>query len=85
MARLENLNLSQQVTNELGKAIIVGDYNTETGLPTEAQLCEVYGISRTAVREAVKMLAAKGLISSRPRTGIRVESAENWNLSLIHT
>ena len=80
MARLENLNLSQQVTNELGKAIIVGDYNTETGLPTEAQLCEVYGISRTAVREAVKMLAAKGLISSRPRQGIRVESAENWNL-----
>jgi hypothetical protein len=28
MARLENLNLSQQVTNELGKAIIVGDYST---------------------------------------------------------
>jgi len=80
MARLENLNLSQQVTNELGKAIIVGDYNSETGLPTEAQLCEVYGISRTAVREAVKMLAAKGLISSRPRQGIRVESADNWNL-----
>ncbi|WP_404341804.1 FadR/GntR family transcriptional regulator [Pseudoalteromonas mariniglutinosa] len=80
MARLENLNLSQQVTNELGKAIIVGDYSTETGLPTEAKLCEVYGISRTAVREAVKMLAAKGLISSRPRQGIRVESAENWNL-----
>ncbi|WP_209327555.1 FadR/GntR family transcriptional regulator [Pseudoalteromonas sp. PA2MD11] len=80
MARLENLNLSQQVTNELGKAIIAGDYNTETGLPTEAQLCEVYGISRTAIREAVKMLAAKGLISSRPRQGIRVEPEDNWNL-----
>lgn len=80
MARLENLNLSQQVTNELGKAIVAGNYNTETGLPTEAQLCEVYGISRTAIREAVKMLAAKGLISSRPRQGIRVESEDNWNL-----
>lgn len=80
MARIENLNLSQRVTNELGKAIIAGSYNSETGLPTEAQLCAEYGISRTAVREAVKMLAAKGLITSRPRQGIRVESPENWNL-----
>ncbi|QSX33115.1 FadR family transcriptional regulator [Shewanella avicenniae] len=80
MARLENLNLSQRVTNELGKAIVAGKYNINTGLPTEAQLCDMYGISRTAIREAVKMLAAKGLISSRPRQGIRVESAGNWNL-----
>lgn len=80
MARIENLNLSQQVTNELGKAIINGHYSAETGLPTEAQLCEKYGISRTAVREAVKMLSAKGLISSRPRQGIRVEPENTWNL-----
>ncbi|MCH1920704.1 FadR family transcriptional regulator [Shewanella sp. A3A] len=80
MARLENLNLSQRVTNELGKAIVAGKYNMETGLPTEAQLCDMYGISRTAIREAVKMLAAKGLISSRPRQGIRVEAAASWNL-----
>ncbi|GAA77682.1 MAG: FadR/GntR family transcriptional regulator [Pseudoalteromonas distincta] len=80
MARIENLNLSQQVTNELGKAIINGYYTAESGLPTEAKLCEEYGISRTAVREAVKMLAAKGLISSRPRQGIRVEPANTWNL-----
>lgn len=80
MAQIENLNLSQQVTNELGRAIIAGEFNTSAGLPTEAQLCEQYGISRTAVREAVKMLAAKGLISSRPRQGIRVEPENNWNL-----
>ena len=80
MARIENLNLSQRVTNELGKAIIAGVYGEGSGLPTEAQLCTEYGISRTAVREAVKMLAAKGLISSRPRQGIRVEPPENWNL-----
>ena len=80
MARIENLSLSQRVTNELGKAIICGSYDAQSGLPTEAQLCDEYGISRTAVREAVKMLAAKGLISSRPRQGIRVESADNWNL-----
>lgn len=80
MARIENLSLSQRVTNELGKAIISGVYDGKSGLPTEAQLCDEYGVSRTAVREAVKMLAAKGLISSRPRQGIRVECADNWNL-----
>ena len=80
MARIENLNLSQRMTNELGKAIVKGVYSPETGFPTEAKLCDEYGISRTAVREAVKMLAAKGLISSRPRQGIRVEAADRWNL-----
>ncbi|GGD51758.1 FadR/GntR family transcriptional regulator [Lacimicrobium alkaliphilum] len=80
MARIENLNLSQRVTNELGRAIVSGEYSIESGLPTEAQLCDEYGISRTAIREAVKMLAAKGLISSRPRQGIRVEKPSNWNL-----
>lgn len=77
---IENLNLSEQVTNDLGRAIVAGEYSCESGLPTEAQLCEAYGISRTAVREAVKMLAAKGLISSRPRQGISVEQPSNWNL-----
>ncbi|ALS99752.1 FadR/GntR family transcriptional regulator [Lacimicrobium alkaliphilum] len=80
MARIENLNLSQRVTNELGRAIVSGEYTIESGLPTEAKLCDEYGISRTAIREAVKMLAAKGLISSRPRQGIRVEEPSNWNL-----
>ncbi|GGF78293.1 FadR/GntR family transcriptional regulator [Alteromonas lipolytica] len=80
MARLENLNISQRVANELGKAIVAGVYSQDQAVPTEAQLGNEYGISRTAVREAVKMLTAKGLISSRPRQGIRVEPVENWNL-----
>lgn len=77
---INNLNLSQQVTNDLGQAIISGRYSSETGLPTEAQLCDQYKISRTAVREAVKMLAAKGLVSSRPRQGISIQSPDAWNL-----
>lgn len=80
MARIDNLSLSHRVTNDLGKAIVRGDYSIDARLPTEANLCNEYGISRTAVREAVKMLTAKGLISSRPRQGIRVEPPENWNL-----
>ena len=80
MAPLRKTSLSMQLADELGKAIISGHYNSAHALPTEAKLCEQYNISRTAVREAVKMLAAKGIISSRPRQGIRIEDADNWNL-----
>jgi DNA-binding FadR family transcriptional regulator len=80
MALIENLNLSDRVTQELGRAIISGIYTNESGFPSEAKMCEDYGVSRTSIREAVKMLGAKGLISSRPRKGIAVEPATKWNL-----
>lgn len=75
-----NLNLSQRMTHELGKAIVRGQYNQVGGLPTEAELCEQFGISRSAMREAVKMLSAKGLITSRPRQGIRILPKDQWNI-----
>lgn len=75
-----NLNLSQKMTHALGKAIVKGNYKEKGGLPTEAELCEEFGISRSAMREAVKMLSAKGLIVSRPRQGIRILPEDNWNI-----
>jgi DNA-binding FadR family transcriptional regulator len=47
---------------------------------TEAELSERFKISRTVIREAVKMLAAKGLLTSRQRRGIRIEPCSQWNL-----
>lgn len=75
-----NSNLSYRVTRELGRAIVCGDYGPENGIPTEAELCLKFGVSRTAVREAVKMLSAKGLVSSKPRQGIRILPEESWNI-----
>ncbi len=81
MAILErNFNLSQRMTQELGRAIVCGVYPKDQSLPTEAELCEQFGVSRTAVREAVKMLSAKGLIASRPRQGIRILPEQEWNI-----
>lgn len=81
MTLFENdFNLSQRMTQELGRAIVGGKYNGDEGLPTEADLCAQFGISRSAVREGVKMLSAKGLISSRQRQGIRILPEENWNI-----
>ena len=73
-------NLAQQVVHELGKKIMQGNYKVGDSLPSEAALCTQFNISRTATREAVKMLTAKGLISSRPRQGIKVVDSKHWNL-----
>ncbi|WP_158969538.1 FadR/GntR family transcriptional regulator [Paraglaciecola sp. L3A3] len=73
-------NLSQRMTSELGRAIVCGEYPRDVSLPTEAALCDKFGVSRTAVREAIKMLTAKGLISSKPKQGIRILPEEHWNI-----
>ncbi len=75
-----NYNLTHQVTNKLGLDIVQGKYNNGQPFPTEAQLAEQFDISRSVMREAVKMLTAKGLISSRPRQGIRLSPASQWNM-----
>lgn len=73
-------NLTHQLTHDLGIAIIKGVYPIGEGLPSEADLCIEYDVSRSSTREAVKMLSAKGLISSRPKQGIRVLPESNWNM-----
>lgn len=81
MSRFEGgRNLTHQVTYQLGAAIVRGQYGVNEPLPTEAELCEQFDISRSVIREAVKMLTAKGLISSRPRQGIRVQPNNRWNM-----
>lgn len=49
-------------------------------LPTEPELCAEMGVSRTVLREAMKTLAAKGLVSTGPRIGTRVRRQSDWNL-----
>ena len=65
--------------NELGLAIVSGRYAVGASLPPEAELGEVLRVSRTVVREVVKTLVAKGLISTGPKVGTRVLAAEHWN------
>jgi DNA-binding FadR family transcriptional regulator len=60
-------------------AIMRGDFKPGDALPPELQLCELLGVSRTAMREAVRSLAAKGLIDSRPKRGTLVRDPEHWN------
>ncbi|HZF36955.1 MAG TPA: FCD domain-containing protein [Candidatus Angelobacter sp.] len=65
---------------EIGSRILRGDFAPGALLPNEAEWCKRLRMSRSAVREAIKMLKAKGLLNSRPKVGTRVEPRARWNL-----
>lgn len=73
-------NLTTRIVNDLGIAIVTGQYSDAHPFPVESDLCKQFEASRSVVREAVKMLTAKGLLKARPRQGTRVQPEEMWNL-----
>jgi DNA-binding FadR family transcriptional regulator len=73
-------SLHRAVAQDIGARILNGEFEPGTLLPNEADWCKSFGVSRTAVREAIKMLMGKGLIISRPRIGSRVLPRAQWNL-----
>lgn len=80
MARTDGQNLTYRIVQALGVAVVSGVYSDKKPFPIEADLCKQYGASRSVLREAVKMLTAKGLLSARPRQGTWVQPEESWNL-----
>jgi DNA-binding FadR family transcriptional regulator len=72
--------LHSLIARGIGERILGGEFAPGTLLPNEAEWGRVYDASRTAVREAVKALSAKGLIASKPKVGSRVEPKTRWNL-----
>jgi GntR family transcriptional regulator, galactonate operon transcriptional repressor len=78
--RCPKRNLFTHVVENLGVRIIKGELSPSMPFPKEADLGVEYAASRSVIREAVKSLAARGLIASRTRIGIRVLEPVNWNL-----
>jgi DNA-binding FadR family transcriptional regulator len=72
-------NVHGHTLDLLGEAIVAGRYAPGATLPPEPLLGEQLGVSRTVVREAVKSLIAKGLVSSGPKVGTKVLASEQWN------
>ncbi|CAK1691681.1 GntR family transcriptional regulator, transcriptional repressor for pyruvate dehydrogenase complex [Vibrio crassostreae] len=72
-------SLHVQVAREIARGILSGDLPQGSIIPGEMALCEQFGISRTALREAVKLLTSKGLLESRPKIGTRVVDRAFWN------
>jgi DNA-binding FadR family transcriptional regulator len=72
--------MTAQIARSLGTRIVSGEFLPGASLPVEAELCQIYGVSRTVIREAVKNLAAKRLIDVSPKIGTRVLPFSDWNL-----
>ncbi|MEO8114946.1 MAG: FadR/GntR family transcriptional regulator [Phenylobacterium sp.] len=73
-------NLTYSIVQDLGVSIVTGTYSAKNPFPVEAELCTQFNASRSVLREAVKMLTAKGLLGARPRQGTWVQPEETWNL-----
>jgi len=72
-------NLHNQVIQEIGRLIVSGEIRPGELLPREETLAQRMAVSRTALREALKVLGSKGLIETRQKTGTRVREPRYWN------
>ncbi|WP_312490458.1 FadR/GntR family transcriptional regulator [Sphingomonas sp.] len=68
------------LARDIGIAIVTGRITPGSTLPGEVEIAEQRGMSRSVVREALRMLAAKGLVVSKPKAGTRVRERLEWNL-----
>jgi len=75
-----NLRLHQALARKLGIAILSGEHAPGAAFGGEIAQSEALGLSRTAYREAMRILTAKGLLESRPKAGTHVTPRRNWNL-----
>ena len=73
-------SVHSSVAEAIGKRIVRGEFPPGSILPNEAQWALDFKVSRSAVREAIKILMAKNLLVSRPKVGSRVEPKERWSL-----
>ena len=64
--------LSEHVVSALRSQVLGGEFAAGQKLPTESQLTETFGVSRTVIREAMATLAADGLVESRQGAGVFV-------------
>jgi DNA-binding FadR family transcriptional regulator len=77
---LNRLNLAETVARQLGEAIVTGKYAVGETLPKESMLGDAFSVSRSVVREAIKILSVKGFLAARPKRGTWVRPQSAWNL-----
>lgn len=76
-APIQSLKVFERVAVQIEQRILAGDLRSGDRLPTERDLAEQFQVSRTAVREALKILAQKGLVDMRPGRGTMVIDGAN--------
>ncbi len=71
--------LHGQLVQQLGQMIVSGDLGADRPLVPE-EIGQRFEVSRTVVRESLRVLEAKGLVSARPNVGTRIRPVSDWNL-----
>jgi DNA-binding FadR family transcriptional regulator len=79
-SRRKSLRLHGTIARDLGVLIVSGKYRPGEILNGEVAASDRLHVSRGAYREAVRILAAKGLVESRPKVGTRISQQERWHL-----
>jgi DNA-binding FadR family transcriptional regulator len=74
------LRIHQAIARDLGTAILTGRHRPGDLFEGEIEASERLGVSRTAYREAVRILVSKGMLESRPKAGTRVLPRYRWNV-----
>jgi GntR family galactonate operon transcriptional repressor len=72
--------VQREIVATLARRILSGEIPAREYLPKESDLCAQYGVSRTVIREATKILESKGLLRSRSRVGTQVLDPNEWNM-----
>jgi len=72
--------IHDRIAHDLAIAIVGGHYQPGEMLPGEERYSAEQGVSRTAYREAVRVLSAKGLVYSRTKSGTRINERLRWNI-----
>jgi GntR family transcriptional regulator, galactonate operon transcriptional repressor len=80
MTQKRKPRVHREIVANLARRILSGEIQPREYLPKESALCEQYGVSRTVIREATKVLESKGLLRSRSRVGTQVQDANDWNM-----
>jgi len=70
----------KNITAAIALEICSERYPSGSALPRENDLCEQYGVSRTVIRESLKILESKGLVLGKPRVGTVVCDKDDWNI-----
>src|SRR5690242_7743349 len=80
LSRTPTAHLGVAVVNDLLTAIVSGEIPPGDTLPSQERLAQQFGVSRTVIRESVKRIEEKGLITLESGRGTTVQPSASWNM-----
>ena len=74
---VQTSRLYEQIVRQIEESVLKGDLKEGDQLPAERELAQQFGVSRTAVREAIKALHEKGLVDAFPGRGTFITNGDS--------